>query len=367
MIYLNRMHLSTIMYSRLERLRQVILELGLRVELPQLEKSHWIKMSVIPLATLYLYTGERSPHEIISFVISVFAILFNMLAHKCIELSQRERNPVRATQAALSAAVCFAVSASVFLTLNLYASICSGHYQIAQLVPQTMNALLALTKVVHYFSTILIDAATTCRKSAALQWLLSHPVVRWLRAREKHLYLRLSRIYIHFLRTSCTYFYYARQQENRSSRSPRPFSGKIKCLGRRLIESRLRAMYHKYGSRTKIEHYFLPRDITRTLGIVVAALVLSALDHNSGILNFFFSVCLCTFAGSQTIDRRDKPARADTYQLLHLYASRLLTICSGLLFFLDRRGVNAMKNAAFAVLNGLVQKIISETRQRASM
>ena len=80
-----------------------------------LPKTSWIKLGVIPIAVLYLYTGQRSVQDIISFLISLFAILSNMLAHTFMRHAQHVKTRKHPDLAALFASVCFAVSASVFL------------------------------------------------------------------------------------------------------------------------------------------------------------------------------------------------------------------------------------------------------------
>ena len=144
-------------------------------KLPILPKTSWIKICVIPIAMLYLYTGQRSVQDIISFVISLFAILSNMLAHTFMRQAQSAKTPEHSKLAALLASVCFAVSASVFLTLNLYASYYSRRYLFAQLVPQSVNACLAITRVFNMVSDLFKRCLLCSRIKRIIRYLSFHP------------------------------------------------------------------------------------------------------------------------------------------------------------------------------------------------
>ena len=348
----------------LEHSRRNLIMVLLSVNFPKLRKTHWLQFLIIPVVILYLYTDYRSIHDIISFVISIFAILFNMLAHRCIGVSQTHTCRGKEKNAMFFATLCFAISALTFLTLNLYTSYHSTYYQLAQLVPQSINAALAMTKVINYFSDVITHGVLFLKKKFFIRFLLHHRIFSWINEKEYDVYMSLSHYYIQFLQMVYRYVRACHLGDNIQSTHIRAGGWGIRSRCIQYLHPRIVHIYHKYAAQSKFERYFFPNDIRRVAGIGLSAFFLSMLDHNRNILNFLFSLCLCTFAGSQTIDRRDKPERADTYQLLHLYASRLLTVCSGLLFALDMKGLNAMKNAAFAILNALVQKIISETRKR---
>jgi hypothetical protein len=333
-------------------------------KLPILPKTSWIKICVIPIAMLYLYTGQRSVQDIISFVISLFAILSNMLAHTFMRQAQRAKTPEHSKLAALFASVCFAVSASVFLTLNLYASYYSRRYLFAQLVPQSVNACLAITRVFNMVSDLFKRCLMSSRIRRIIRYLSRHPCLVWGCRKQEVMYTYFSQGVIYCLQRGHQYMLKLRQQYSIQNLCDAFDVSKIQRRCVDIIEPKVTLIREKYTPRRKFEQYFLPGDIARFIMVCLAASLLSDIDHNFNIFNILFSLSLCTFAASQTIERRHKPARADTYQLLHLYASRLLAVCSGMLYFFDRRGLNATKNAAYAILNVLVQKIISETRKR---
>jgi hypothetical protein len=329
-----------------------------------LPKTSWIKIGVIPIAILYLYTGQRSVQDIISFLISLFAILSNMLAHTFMRHAQQAKTREHSNLTGLFASVCFAVSASVFLTLNLYASYHSKRYLFAQLVPQSINACLAVIRVFNRLSG-LFDRSFTCKRvTRIIAFITRHPWIIRGRRIQKIIYAYFSQAVVYCLQIGHQYARELRQQRESCQRSKKIiiFTGQKTSI--EIIESKIALVLEKYTPRRKFDRYFCPGDISRIAGVWLATLLLNAVDQSFNILSILFSVSLCTFAASQTIDRHNKPARADTYQLAHLYGSRLLALCSGILYVFDRKGLNATKNAAYAILNILVQKVISETRKR---
>jgi hypothetical protein len=263
----------------------------------------------------------------------------------------------------LLASICFALSASIFLILNVYASHYSRRYLFSQLVPQSINACLAITRVFNIFSNILGKCFACARIQSLTTCLIRHSGIAWWCHMQQAAYRRFARGMVYCLHTGHQYISEVRQHGKLRTVSIISVVG-VRKSAVEMVESKLTLVCGKYTPLQKFTQYFSPSDITRFAVVCLAALLLSAIDRNLNILNILFSVSLCTFAASQTIDRQNKPTRADTYQLTHLYGSRLLAFCSGMLYIFDRKGLNATKNAAYAVLNILVQSIISETRKQ---